>query len=376
MDLQRTYLPLLLLITPVLACNENVQTIDIDKTHTRSVRKGEFAGEVSPAQRFGSHRPLPGATGPGATGPGANGGNPGASARKSFHYRLPEGWKELPPKSLRNLNFLVAGHSDAQCYLTVMSARGSVIMNVNRWRGQVGLPDVSEAEIAALPKKKWFGQMATYVELRGNRDADPAAEKKDILAVYILVLGSELLTLKMFGPAAVLEPELAKFQELAAEMTFVKPAGAGVASNGGADGGTHGGKGKYHWIRPASWKLGSDKRMRMVTFTFGKSGKSECYVSVAGGTLEGNVNRWRGQFGLAKLDSDEIAALAKLEVMGKMASIVEHRGRFAGIADAGMLGLVCKLEARSLFVKMTGPADEVFAERENFLSFCRSLHQD
>ncbi|NUP97149.1 MAG: hypothetical protein HUU28_13400, partial [Planctomycetaceae bacterium] len=41
-------------------------------------------------------------------------------------------------------------------------------------------------------------------------------------------------------------------------------------------------------------------------------------------------------------------------------------------ADA-LLGAVCILEGRSLFVKMTGPAAAVDGQKSAFTEFCRSL---
>jgi hypothetical protein len=38
-----------------------------------------------------------------------------------------------------------------------------------------------------------------------------------------------------------------------------------------------------------------------------------------------------------------------------------------------MLGLICPLPERTLFVKLVGPAATVRAERERFEEFCRSL---
>ena len=38
-----------------------------------------------------------------------------------------------------------------------------------------------------------------------------------------------------------------------------------------------------------------------------------------------------------------------------------------------VLATVCTLDDAALFVKMTGPAARVRAEREAFLAFCRSL---
>ncbi|MEI6890731.1 MAG: hypothetical protein V5783_01050 [Pontiella sp.] len=68
------------------------------------------------------------------------------SASAGFTADLPAGWKEVPSSSaMRKVSYEIEG-TDIDFYLIVLSM-GDVPSNVNRWRGQVGLPPATPAEI-------------------------------------------------------------------------------------------------------------------------------------------------------------------------------------------------------------------------------------
>lgn len=63
-----------------------------------------------------------------------------------FTADLPEGWKEVPSTSaMRKVSYAIEG-TGIDFYLISLSM-GDVASNVNRWRGQVGLPNASLEEI-------------------------------------------------------------------------------------------------------------------------------------------------------------------------------------------------------------------------------------
>ncbi|MBT8041547.1 MAG: hypothetical protein KJN67_02185 [Pontiella sp.] len=64
-----------------------------------------------------------------------------------FAAELPEGWTEKAGSGMRKVSYAIAGTS-IDFYLISLTM-GDVPSNVNRWRGQVGLPPASEDEIAA-----------------------------------------------------------------------------------------------------------------------------------------------------------------------------------------------------------------------------------
>src|SRR3954469_20730083 len=79
----------------------------------------------------------------------------GGSAQQSqqspqLTWKTPEGWTESPPGEMRVASFKISGKDGRQADLSIVplsGGGGGDIANVNRWRGQVGLPPLSPEEI-------------------------------------------------------------------------------------------------------------------------------------------------------------------------------------------------------------------------------------
>jgi hypothetical protein len=81
-----------------------------------------------------------------------------------FKAELPDGWTEKPASGMRMASYAIAGTS-IDFYLTSL-AMGDVPSNVNRWRGQVGLPGSSAAEIAnEVQSFEVDGHPVGYIEI-------------------------------------------------------------------------------------------------------------------------------------------------------------------------------------------------------------------
>jgi hypothetical protein len=96
------------------------------------------------------------------------------------------------------------------------------------------------------------------------------------------------------------------------------------------------------------------------------------------GGIDMNVNRWLDQVGNPALKPAEISQLPKIDVLGAKGVLIESYGTYSGMGDeskkgAGLLGIVCMLDGRAVFVKFIGPADLVKREKDNFIAFSRSL---
>jgi hypothetical protein len=136
------------------------------------------------------------------------------------------------------------------------------------------------------------------------------------------------------------------------------------------------------WTAPAGWREAPARPMRLVTFWPAADAKSECYVARLGGQGGGvaaNINRWRGQMNQPPLDDPALAGLAKIEVLGQPAPLVEIEGEYAAMGTApaqpgyALLGTVAPLGEQTIFVKLIGPVADVKAQRGRFIEFCRSL---
>lgn len=67
--------------------------------------------------------------------------------------KTPTGWKSVPPGPMQTAKFLVPEKGAAKAEVTISvfpNSTGGTLMNVNRWRGQIGLSQIGEAELAKL----------------------------------------------------------------------------------------------------------------------------------------------------------------------------------------------------------------------------------
>ena len=125
---------------------------------------------------------------------------------------------------------------------------------------------------------------------------------------------------------------------------------------------------------PQDWRRVPSTKFRDYNCKFNDDG--EVYLSVASGGIQDNANRWMKQFG-----SDVpvvVEELATIESAGTTGRIIEASGKFQGmrgvsIEDAALLGMMVETAGNLITVKMVGKADEVEAQRENFMAFCRSI---
>ncbi len=88
-----------------------------------------------------------------------------APAGTGFTSKLPEGWAEVSSSSaMRKVSYSIEGTS-IDFYLISLTM-GDVPSNVNRWRGQVGLPPVSPEAIAQdLVTFQVGGHAVNYIEI-------------------------------------------------------------------------------------------------------------------------------------------------------------------------------------------------------------------
>jgi hypothetical protein len=307
-------------------------------------------------------------------------------------------------------NFKVDPDADAECYLTVLSGTGGgVEANVNRWRAQLSLDPISPAELAEYPTVPALGQEALLVEFEGAYKGMSGEEGKEGYKLLGLILEDRgnAVFVKMTGPAPIVDREKENFivfsQSLkvaqgqsAAQLPEGHPPIPGQSPSQLPEGHPEIGDVDamaltpgmrddtslvQKWTAPETWTQAPEKPMRIVTFTMGESGNSECYVtSLSGpaGGVEANVNRWQQQMGQPPLDGPALAELPTVTILGKPSPMIAITGNFTDMDGQGgeafaLLGAICPLDAETLFVKMTGPASEVQANKDEFVAFCESL---
>lgn len=109
----------------------------------------------APAGLPAGHPPIGGGAKP-AGGPGMDMGPgelpPGSAeaAPRDLVWTVPAGWKDQPGSGMRVATIVIAagGGKAEMSVIALPGTAGGTLANVNRWRGQMGLPEIGEAEFA------------------------------------------------------------------------------------------------------------------------------------------------------------------------------------------------------------------------------------
>ena len=308
-------------------------------------------------------------------------------------WTVPAKWQNKPGSGMRKATLVVAEGAE----LAVTAFPGDVggeLANLNRWRGQVGLPPVTEAEQATAITRLTVGNLqVAVVDLLGTGGDKPVR-----MLGAMVPSGGATWFFKLMGPDQLVEQ--AKPEFLAFLQTLKGPSGAVAASQPAqpalpADHPPIGGAAPaaadmantpvikasgpgLNWTAPASWQSKPATAMRKATYAVPGDGGAVGDLSVTafpgdvGGELA-NLNRWRGQLGLAPISATDVdGQVTRLSPHGLTVTVVDLSG---GTADkpVRMLGAIVPFGGATWFFKLTGPVELVAKEKPAFLEFINSL---
>ena len=126
----------------------------------------------------------------------------------------PPNWEAQPLSQMRQASFLVKGDNGAVAdvsFVSLGSAAGNVLENVNRWLGQLGQPPITEQKLGEMAQRLQtsLGEV-TIVDLAGLPDnADPARDGRIIAAM--MTTSNATLFFKMRGNADLAETQKGDF---------------------------------------------------------------------------------------------------------------------------------------------------------------------
>lgn len=233
-----------------------------------------------------------------------------------LEWDLPEGWTSVESSKEFRHATLQIGKSGMELTVTKLPGQaGSLTLNVNRWRGQLGLPSISEAEVAPLTRREVTkAGPVTIVDLSTTEAPPP-------------------------------EPAAPK----------------AVARKGGS----------LRFEAPEGWKETGGGGIRKVGFEIRDgSDTAEVTITTAMGELVPNVQRWRTQVGLDPGTEDQVRnELQSIEALGAKRPYAD----VAGPGGKRILAVVIEQPRQTLFVKMMGPTALVGKQKPAFEAFVRSL---
>jgi hypothetical protein len=254
-------------------------------------------------------------------------------------WTLPAGWQELPGSEFRYATLRLPPGSTASKPLdiTVSSAGGDVLANVNRWRGQVGLAPITADELAKSAETFKVGEYdATFVSLVGT------------------------------GTGGMSSAPMAPFASGGATPRVNQPGAAKQTSS------------PIAFDAPPEWKPGALNQFRKASFTVA-DGSKQAEITVidlepGSGDLLANVNRWRDQVGLSPVTAAELAtSVKKIDVLGVQGDYVELVGPSGVAPSKTILGVMAFAGGRAWFVKLMGDSELAAREKPRFEAFARSI---
>jgi hypothetical protein len=242
-------------------------------------------------------------------------------------WTVPDGWTREPNSGDR-FAVLNAGDPAAPLEVTITKLEGpmvcDILLNVNRWRFQLGLGELTESELDQFAKEeKIDDQSVTLVDLTGR---------------------GGVRTKKAADPAK--EPPI----------TFDVPGG---------------------WEKVANPAGGAPGVQRFATYEVRKDGKSaEVNIQMLGGDGGGdlsNIARWRGQVKLPDANAEELNRHVQkgFKLAGEEALYAKISGERPSAES--ILAVLARRGKIAWTIKMKGPKELVEDQQENFDRFLNSI---
>jgi hypothetical protein len=129
-------------------------------------------------------------------------------------WQVPSNWQEANAGQFLVAKYMVGGAGGSQTVVNVSAsagAGGGVLMNVNRWRGQLGLGEVSEAEVnKLLTPLEAAGPKAVVVDMTGK---DGRTGQNARLVAAIVPQQDQTWFYKLMGNDQVVEREKDAFSK-------------------------------------------------------------------------------------------------------------------------------------------------------------------
>ncbi len=318
-----------------------------------------------------------------------HGGMGGVAALPKLGWKLPAGWIEQKPSSMRIASFTVKDASGGAADIAVIplpGVTGRDLDMVNMWRSQVRLEAIDAAEMDRLVSKAQIGGAEGKLFDMAAQAASEGETSPLRVVVALLDREGSAWFFKMTGPDALVSAQKTAFLEFLKSIEFraESEAGTTVAATGAASpmspAASPAPAGKPTWTAPAGWQESPAGQFLVAKFTITGEGNTQAAVNISmsageGGGLVGNVNRWRKQLGLSDQTPDEILkAVTSVEIPGGKALFVELTGTDAKSGQAAQLvGAMVPQSDRTWFYKLMGDGKIVEAQKAAFTQFVKSV---
>jgi len=307
---------------------------------------------------------------------------PAASGAPEILWTLPPDWTYQPDQTgMRKGSFAVKDKDGHEAVIAVTVFPGDVggdLANINRWRGQVQLPPIGDADLASVMTETAL-PAGTFkrVDLTGSEaGADAAHEHSSRLIGAWLKQDNRTWFFKMIGEASLVDTQRTAFDGFLKSIHFNDAvASSGPASVEPPPVMNAPASGELTWTAPSSWETKPLGTMRKASYTVGGQADFSIisFPGQAGGDLA-NVNRWRGQVQLPPLTEEQLPAETQSLTSGSLTFTLVD---FAGQSKAGptrLVGAILAFGDQSYFFKLMGPDAVVAGAKPEFIAFLKSVN--
>lgn len=137
---------------------------------------------------------------------------PASTEGRALAWTLPKGWTQGPGDGMRFATLKPAAQERIEVSVVVLpGSAGGELANVNRWRGQIGLPAIDEAALGSMRRmlRTRAGPVSVY-------DFSSEGETKSRVVAGLAVAAGNTWFIKMTGgaePVAAAKPDFIRLLE-------------------------------------------------------------------------------------------------------------------------------------------------------------------
>ena len=136
-------------------------------------------------------------------------------------WTKPSSWKELDASGMRIGSFSIEGTNSQQAQVSIVrlaGSAGSLLANVNRWRGQLRLESMSSDELGSVVSERKIGSASVnFVSLESKVSlAQDNVLSKMVVAIIRKDSGS--LFVKLMGPSKLVSDNEVTFNQFVASI--------------------------------------------------------------------------------------------------------------------------------------------------------------
>jgi hypothetical protein len=314
-----------------------------------------------------------------------------------IHWIAPAGWEEKPADGVRLGSFAIKGAHAGRAEVAITSFPGSVgteLDNVNRWRRELALAPVEAGDVSSEPVSVDSIHSKLY-DLTGASARTVVAEISRNGSSWFIKLRGDTATVAAAKPAFL---EFLKSIRFGGDVNqSTQPASLDVATSA-AD--PHAGldlQGVPHphgdlaapeassdapkWNVPSAWVETGPRAMILNSFSVADDAGAKAEVTISffqgdvGGVLA-NVNRWRGQMGLAPIEPAQLDGVTEsLATLGGKATLVDFMGADKKTGQpARLVAAIVPHGENTWFYKLMGNGKVVGGQKDSFVQFVKTVH--